>query len=766
MGAVRKGKRSRAVVVVVVAALFLAGIISTFVATRRSQPQHRAVTKSGAPAPPPELAKFSAAFNAGAEALGRGDAEAAIRHLSSFTFGDRAVEEYRLYYLATAYQLVSKPAEARRYLARVWRKEPRFVYRNDVGFNVGSLYSTAGSFNEAAEVFGTLATRTNVPAIAGEARWSYVQARLLGGDPAAALFAARNLAINNPRSPHVGEAILLVKTLLGIPATAAMPLTPAERLQRAENLLRDGAPNEALSELAAFNSNALGSPWRQRVLLARGLAYQQVRKFKESEEALAPLVTDQFKFAIPAAQASARNNAILAASINPISFKTVKEKKRVGTIKVRTKKKKTVLKPKYQTTFRSVKLVNLELKLKKDEYERRRTERLQDLVDMPTEGQTRKQALTTLIQLATEKKQDAYLQKLVPQLVKIDPLSDAALQRFWDRAWAAYVARDHRTARELFRFIRETYTNPNVRRQTTYWLARIDERSGNKDAAAKTFEELANAPYEDLYARFSERRGATRRKGNPVKLTDAPDWAKVAEKEMPRELRLAYELVALGVLRDGRNELQENSNDQNRKWSDALLAQLFFQQGQHHVAYRYMRRAFPEIATIEQAKVPRQFVEMYYPLTHKTKIFEESKRHGLDPYLVMALIRQESAYDPQIKSPVGATGMMQIMPPTGKELAGKLGKSWGPNKLTDPEYNIELGTLYLKQLIQRFGGSTELALAAYNGGMGNVWKWQTAFRGRANDEFLESIPFSETRGYVKRITLMRSTYEQMHEDLD
>lgn len=756
----------RIILTAVVAALIVAAIVVGLYVRQHPATRTESASNAAVPAAPPELAKFAAPFNAGADALSRGDGQAAIRHLSSFTFGSRGAEEYRLYYLATAHQLVGNRNEARRHLAKLWRRKPRLVYRNDVAFNIGSLYRDNDSFSEAANVFGTLAARSTTPAISGEARWNYVEARLLGGDPAAALFAARNIAVQNPKSPHASEAIALVKSLMGLPATAALPLTAAERIERAENLLRDGAPSDAVRELAQFNASALAYPWRQRILLTRGLAYQQLRRFADSEKELAPLLSDQFKFAIPAARASSRNNAVLASAINPISYKTVKEKKKVGTIKVRTKKKKTVIRPKYQTVFRKVKLVNLQLSLKKDEHERKRVERLKDVLDMQTDRETRKQALTALIEVASAKNQDAYLRQLVPELVKLDRLSDTALQRFWDKAWGAYIARDFKTARELFTFIRNTYTNPNVRRQSTYWLARIAERTGDKKGAEKVYTELANGDYEDLYGRFAERRGAKRSKGNMVKLSAAPRWSEVAEKSMPDELRLAYELVALNVVRDARSELQDNSNDLNRKWSDALLAQMLYQQGQTHVAYRYMRRAFPEIATIEQSSVPREFIEMYYPLSHKEKIFAEAKRHNLDPYLVMALIRQESAYDPQIKSPVGATGMMQIMPPTGKELAGKLGKSWSPGKLTNPEYNIELGTFYLKQLINRFGGSSELALAAYNGGMGNVWKWQRAFAGRANDEFLESIPFSETRGYVKRITLMRSTYQQMHEELD
>jgi soluble lytic murein transglycosylase len=443
----------------------------------------------------------------------------------------------------------------------------------------------------------------------------------------------------------------------------------------------------------------------------------------------------------------------------------VTEKKRVGTVKVKVKgKKKPVSKPKYQFTKKSVKLVNLPLQIKKENYERTYVERLKDLLDPGSSREIRKDALVTLVTIAEAKSQDAYMRQLIPELVKLDRLADAGLQRFWDKAWSAYSAGDLATARELFTFIKDTYTNPNIRRQSTYWLARIDERSGKKAEAAAAFQRLADSAYEDLYARYAEKHGAKRTKSGKLTLAQSPDWTEVAERSMPAELRLAHELNALGVHRESRLEVQENARDSNRKWADALLGQIFHAEGNHEAAYRFLRRAYPELATIEQQQVPRQILRMYYPLKYYDWIVEYSKQRGLDPFLVMALIRQESSYNPNVKSAVNATGLMQIMPATGNELARKLHK-FGSPKLTDPKTNIELGTFYLKTVISWVGGSEELALAAYNGGIGNVRKWQGAFRGKRPDEFIESIPFSETRGYVKRITMMRSTYEELHDEL-
>jgi soluble lytic murein transglycosylase len=152
---------------------------------------------------------------------------------------------------------------------------------------------------------------------------------------------------------------------------------------------------------------------------------------------------------------------------------------------------------------------------------------------------------------------------------------------------------------------------------------------------------------------------------------------------------------------------------------------------------------------------------MYYPMRHREEIAEYAKKNGLDPNLVQALILQESYYNPKARSPVGATGLMQLMPPTAEEHARKLRIPFAKTRLENPEVNIQLGTFHLRMLINMFKGNTHLAVASYNAGQGNVLKWRRASPGKPLDEFLESIPFAETRGYVKRVAMLKASYERL-----
>ena len=138
----------------------------------------------------------------------------------------------------------------------------------------------------------------------------------------------------------------------------------------------------------------------------------------------------------------------------------------------------------------------------------------------------------------------------------------------------------------------------------------------------------------------------------------------------------------------------------------------------------------------------------------------------VEPALVHSIIRQESEFNPIIRSHAGAVGLMQLLPSTAKLVAKRLGVTYRPNRITDPEYNIKLGTSYLGQMLDRYNGSYILAVAAYNAGPGNVDKWVKRFGRPSGKSFksavnwVEGIPFSETRNYVQRVMENLQVYRQ------
>ena len=759
-----KFKRRSWLVGSVAALAILAGIALAAYYLVGGGPAARKAEKASTPEAPPDLEKLRPRFTAGLDALQRDDGPTAVREFGAFTFGSRAVEQYRLYFLAQGHQLSGNRSSARLALAKLWARDANFVYLSDAGFNLAALYAGVADWRNAAATAASIAARTDVPAVAAVARWEAIEWRMYHGDLSGLLNDARKIVIKSPRAPQVTPALAVIRSVTGVAPTDAIRLSAAERLERAVGLLRDGDPESAASELAALEPNAPES-LRDPIRLNRGLALNQMRRFDDSNRMLEPLTSHSYHVAIPALYTAAKNYRTLANQINPIVNKTVIQKKQVGKVKVRVgrgKKARTITKPKYANVKKTVQLVDLAKKAKKEEYERLFNERLKDLLQLPLSDPVRLEVLQTLIVIAESKNQDEYEQQLVRQVVKIDRLADPGLQHFWDKAWAAYARGDLNGARPLFRFIADTYNNPNVRRQSDYWYARTIERLGRKEEAAQIYQRLASAPYDDLYAIHAQARGATRRenKTNPI-TTQRADWREIAERNMPKELRLAYELTALADLRDARLEIQKNITPKNDPYANALLADLYNTVGNTDLLYRSIRRAFPQLATVEQDSVPAHFLKMYYPVRYVDAIRKYASRNRIDPSLVMGLILQESYFNPQAKSRVGATGLMQIMPSTGKELGARLHVPFSAARLENPEVNIELGTFHLKNLIDMFGGNTYLAVASYNAGQGNVLKWKRAAAGKPLDELLESIPFPETRNYVKRVTMLRSSYSRI-----
>ena len=744
-----RARRRWVVVVAAVLAPVMAVVIVLLVRPHRGP--NREFVVPAVPEAPPDLEKLRPAYDAGLEALRRGDGAEAVTQFSSFTFGKRAVEQYRLYYLANAFQLAGQRARARATLALLWRRHPAFVVQTDAGLNLGGLYASIADWRHAARVFDDVAAQADNSAIAASARWSAIDSSFARGDIASVLYDARNIAIRNPRAAQAPHAIELVRAITGVAKDAPVKLSDAERLTRAVSLLRDGDPQNALDELTALDTSGVPADLRLPVALNRGLALNQLHRFEESNKVLEPLASGAYRFAIPAIFTASQNYRALSSSINPMVTKTIVVKQQV---KAKGKKKR------FKNVKKNVQLVDLAKKAKKDEYDHLSAERLKDLLPLPLADEVRIGVLNTLIGLAEVKNQDDYEQQLIVQLAKLDPSQEAGLQHFWDKAWAAYARGDLNGARDLLAFVRDSYRSPNTKRQAMYWYARCGERLGRKAEAAATYHDLASAPYDDIYAIEAEKRGAKRQASNANPLAaNRPDWRDIAEQNMPKELRLGYELTALSDFRDAQQEIDKNRGRGNQQFADALLADLYHASGNTIPMLKALRNAFPALATVEQDSVPPYFLKMYYPLKYDDWIRKYASKNGVDPYAIMGLIHQESYYNARAKSAVGATGLMQLMPATGRELAANI--HIAPH-LDNPETNIRLGTAHYKMLVNLFNGSDELAIAAYNAGQGRVLQWRRAAPGKPMDEFIEAIPYRETRTYVKHVVMLASTYKRMY----
>ena len=157
---------------------------------------------------------------------------------------------------------------------------------------------------------------------------------------------------------------------------------------------------------------------------------------------------------------------------------------------------------------------------------------------------------------------------------------------------------------------------------------------------------------------------------------------------------------------------------------------------------------------------PSLLFKSMYPLRYEDEITASAATHGVDPYLVAAVIRSESSWDPEASSHQGARGLMQLMPETAQDMVAKGlvdGKRYSYENLEDPAINIEYGCAYLSYLLTYFNGATDRAIAAYNAGMGNVDGWAK------QDKLLHNaITFPETQAYLVRVNMAKARYQELY----
>jgi soluble lytic murein transglycosylase len=162
-------------------------------------------------------------------------------------------------------------------------------------------------------------------------------------------------------------------------------------------------------------------------------------------------------------------------------------------------------------------------------------------------------------------------------------------------------------------------------------------------------------------------------------------------------------------------------------------------------------------------RVPTIYWKLLFPQPYWSDLVADSQKNGLDPYLVASLIRQESEFNAGVVSHANAYGLMQLLPSVGKSMAKKQGmKGFNANALLNPNINLQLGTENLRLVLERFGGQPEYALAAYNAGDVPVRQWMAVGDYKDIAEFVESIPYTETREYVQAILRNREIYRALY----
>lgn len=317
------------------------------------------------------------------------------------------------------------------------------------------------------------------------------------------------------------------------------------------------------------------------------------------------------------------------------------------------------------------------------------------------------------------------------------------------------------------------------------WLGKAALTLGDGQMATAQFEQARQAAPDSFSALRAEswlaEQGTTPPAQDDPAQPDAaaPDWAAVetwlaagfgvetpapdsSVPTQPASLR-GRELHLLGLHQEAEREfLAALSESASEPWTLYRLARSLQELGLTHLAARAAGRTLAR-SDEPLADAPRSLLELAYPLAYAPLVEAAGREYEVSPLVMLALIRQESFYDPQATSVAGALGLTQVIPATAMEIAEKLGhRDFDPHNLLEPSLNIEFGASYLGDQLALFDGDLYLALAAYNGGPGNALRWRDDPTTVDPDFLVETIDLEETRSYLELVLTNYSVYRFLY----
>ena len=359
-------------------------------------------------------------------------------------------------------------------------------------------------------------------------------------------------------------------------------------------------------------------------------------------------------------------------------------------------------------------------------------------------------------------------------LVTLFPNSTYAPSAHWHAAWLNYRIRNYAEAARLMDEQIERYAGGIEVPSALYWRGRIFEDEDRNFAQAVNYYQALSTTYINYYYAILARQRLKVLASTAAPQTaaaPAPSLANVHPADVPEltaELPendihlIKARLLANASLNEYIGPEIQASPD-SAEWGALAQAEIYVSYGEYTRALQSMKHSGISYFTLPIQQVPDEYWHLLFPKPYWSDLVANAQRNGLNPYLVASLIRQESEFNAGAVSHANAYGLMQLLPSTGKGVSKKAGiKRFTANDLLNPVTNLQLGTINLKQVLDRFGDQAEYALAAYNAGDVPVRQWLSSNDYKDVPEFVESIPYTETREYVQAILRNREMYRQLY----
>lgn len=336
--------------------------------------------------------------------------------------------------------------------------------------------------------------------------------------------------------------------------------------------------------------------------------------------------------------------------------------------------------------------------------------------------------------------------KVYDLLIRTYPKNKYAEDGAWYLGWIYYRKGMYREALGTFSAFTDSASSFNAS-NARYWKARTLEKQGMSEQAMAEYKALAALTPPTYHTYLAQKKTGIA----PAYANVSPESTSLNPAAAARKQKAEF-LIRLGLLEDARLEIEKMEDVANTQEEFVVVSLL----------YSKVDDYYNSIKVAQGIGLP-QANSLSFPRGYKDIVGPFAKKYGVDEYLVYSVIREESRFQKDVVSPADAVGLMQLIPPTARTVAREIGiNGFTTEMLTIPRINIEMGIFYLKQVMDKFNGDVELALASYNAGPHRAANWKTRFYGLDKDEFIEEIPFRETRNYIRRILRSYGAYKAIY----
>jgi soluble lytic murein transglycosylase len=571
-------------------------------------------------------------------------------------------------------------------------------------YKTGEAWYQASSCQEATAWFTKAVAMNDKDAGAPQSYLRRAACRLRENNVADGRDLLRQLWVRFPYSPEAKEAEALLSSNLG---GETWTVQPAERLNRAQAFLGQAFHAEAIDELKKFLLADPHSPRRADAKLKLGIAQVRLKQYDQARETFRGLTKEG----------------------GPESHEA------------------------------TVWLARVHLRLGQGD-KLMETGRLLPSMSLAAE-QKGQITLFVGMWLEDQKQYDEAIAKYQHVARQGEPASQRA-EGLWRVGWVQYRMGRYREAGDSWRALAEQH-DIEFEPQALYWMARAGEHERQPEAQ-DYYRKLCQRHRFTYYCQLARERMKTSPGrdapldvsvvSSDTSIQGEPSTAVVTRADIAQQTayRRAIELRTLGLDGDAAHEVAVLTERYSRV-PDALVAlsTMLNEVGAYHQALRLARTRFRD----QLERTGGTFAPSLWNVAYPTGLLPTIKLQGakgVDPYLIAAIIREESQYDVKAVSRVGAIGLMQVMPATANSVAQRVGlPAVGREDLFDQETNIRIGVRYVEQLLEQFSGNVVYTIASYNAGPLAVGNWIAQYQGQGQDEFVELIPYQETRQYVKRV---------------